>query len=48
MWIPANNKYGVAIHNWNSENVRFGLSVDVGDSVEILEECMYKKFSHNC
>ncbi|XP_055847546.1 dedicator of cytokinesis protein 3 isoform X2 [Episyrphus balteatus] len=38
MWIPSNNKYGVAIHNWHGE-VRHGLPLDVGDSVEILEEC---------
>ncbi|XP_065372195.1 dedicator of cytokinesis protein 3 isoform X2 [Calliphora vicina] len=38
MWIPSNNKYGVAIHNWLGD-VRFGLPLDVGDSVEILEEC---------
>ncbi|XP_037810861.1 dedicator of cytokinesis protein 3 [Lucilia sericata] len=38
MWIPSNNKYGVAIHNWHGD-VRFGLPLDVGDSVEILEEC---------
>ncbi|KAM7361573.1 dedicator of cytokinesis spg isoform 1-T1 [Cochliomyia hominivorax] len=38
MWISSNNKYGVAIHNWHGD-VRFGLPLDVGDSVEILEEC---------
>lgn len=27
-----------AIHNWHGD-VRFGLALDVGDSVEILEEC---------
>lgn len=27
-----------AIHNWHGE-VRYGLPLDVGDSVEILEEC---------
>ncbi|XP_068154340.1 dedicator of cytokinesis protein 3 isoform X1 [Drosophila tropicalis] len=40
MWIPSNNKYGVAIHNWHGE-VRFGLSLDVGDSVDIVEECTH-------
>ncbi|XP_011184777.2 dedicator of cytokinesis protein 3 isoform X2 [Zeugodacus cucurbitae] len=38
MWISSNNKYGVAIHNWHGD-VRYGLPLDVGDSVEILEEC---------
>ncbi|XP_055698123.1 dedicator of cytokinesis protein 3 isoform X2 [Phlebotomus papatasi] len=38
MWVPTNNKYGVAIHNWHGD-VRCGLPLDVGDSVEILEEC---------
>ncbi|XP_073817677.1 dedicator of cytokinesis spg [Musca autumnalis] len=38
MWTPSNNKYGVAIHNWHGD-VRCGLALDVGDSVEILEEC---------
>ncbi|XP_037885712.1 dedicator of cytokinesis protein 3 isoform X1 [Glossina fuscipes] len=38
MWIPTNNKYGVALHNWHGD-VKFGLPLDVGDSVEILEEC---------
>lgn len=28
----------VAIHNWHG-NVQHGLALDVGDSVEILEEC---------
>lgn len=28
----------LAIHNWHGD-VRFGLPLDVGDSVEILEEC---------
>ncbi|ALC45635.1 spg [Drosophila busckii] len=40
MWIPSNNKYGVAIHNWHGD-VRFGLPLDVGDSVDIVEECKY-------
>ncbi|XP_055375365.1 dedicator of cytokinesis protein 3 [Condylostylus longicornis] len=38
MWIPANNKYAVAVHNWHTE-IRYGLALDVGDLVEILEEC---------
>ncbi|XP_058454302.1 dedicator of cytokinesis protein 3 isoform X2 [Malaya genurostris] len=37
MWIPTNNKYGVAIHNWHGR-VTHGLALDVGDFVEILEE----------
>ncbi|XP_060650171.1 dedicator of cytokinesis protein 3 [Drosophila nasuta] len=40
MWIPSNNKYGVAIHNWHGD-VRYGLPLDVGDSVDIVEECKY-------
>lgn len=37
---PINIHYFVrlAIHNWNG-NVPHGLELDVGDSVEILEEC---------
>ncbi|XP_055305427.1 dedicator of cytokinesis protein 3 isoform X2 [Sitodiplosis mosellana] len=38
MWQPVNSKYGVAIHNWQG-NVQHGIELDVGDSVEILEEC---------
>ncbi|XP_013109839.2 dedicator of cytokinesis protein 3 isoform X1 [Stomoxys calcitrans] len=38
MWKSSNNKYGVAIHNWNGD-VRCGLPLDVGDFVEIMEEC---------
>lgn len=30
----------LAIHNWHG-NVQHGLQLDVGDSVEILEECTY-------
>ncbi|KAH8236462.1 hypothetical protein KR026_002721 [Drosophila bipectinata] len=40
MWIPSNNKYGVAVHNWHGD-VRFGLALDVGDSVDIVEECSH-------
>ncbi|XP_030238951.1 dedicator of cytokinesis protein 3 isoform X2 [Drosophila navojoa] len=40
MWIPSNNKYGVAIHNWHGD-VRYGLALDVGDSVDIVEECRH-------
>ncbi|XP_030371328.1 dedicator of cytokinesis protein 3 [Scaptodrosophila lebanonensis] len=40
MWKPSNNKYGVAIHNWHGD-VRFGLPLDVGDSVDIVEECTH-------
>ncbi|KAH8346884.1 hypothetical protein KR059_001528, partial [Drosophila kikkawai] len=29
-----------AIHNWHGD-VRFGLALDVGDSVDIVEECTY-------
>ncbi|XP_039296231.1 LOW QUALITY PROTEIN: dedicator of cytokinesis protein 3 [Nilaparvata lugens] len=39
MWIPTKTKkYGVAIYNWNGEK-RFGLPLEIGDTVHILEEC---------
>ncbi|XP_049823045.1 dedicator of cytokinesis protein 3 isoform X2 [Aethina tumida] len=47
MWIPTKNKkYGVAIYNWKGD-VRFGLSLEIGDTVQILEECSgwYRGFS---
>lgn len=28
----------IAIHNWQG-NVQYGIEIDVGDTVEILEEC---------
>lgn len=32
--------YYIAIHNWHGD-IRYGLPLDVGDSVEILEEYGY-------
>uniref|UniRef100_A0A182W3H5 SH3 domain-containing protein n=1 Tax=Anopheles minimus TaxID=112268 RepID=A0A182W3H5_9DIPT len=40
IWSPTSNKYGVAIHNWHGD-VTYGLALDVGDCVEILEETAY-------
>ncbi|XP_066902048.1 dedicator of cytokinesis protein 3 isoform X2 [Halyomorpha halys] len=38
MWVPAKSKrYGVAIYNWRGD-VRFGLPLDIGDTVQIFEE----------
>ncbi|XP_030749885.1 dedicator of cytokinesis protein 3 isoform X2 [Sitophilus oryzae] len=47
MWIPTKTKkYGVAIYNWKSD-VRFGLPLEIGDTVQILEECQgwYRGFA---
>ncbi|XP_073976678.1 dedicator of cytokinesis spg isoform X2 [Rhodnius prolixus] len=39
MWTPTKNKrYGVAIYNWKGE-VRYGLPLEIGDTVQIFEEC---------
>ncbi|XP_063705914.1 dedicator of cytokinesis protein 3 isoform X2 [Culicoides brevitarsis] len=38
-WIPcSNNLFAVAIHNWLGDDIKFGLSLDVGDCVELIEE----------
>lgn len=39
MWVPTKTKkYGVAIYNWKGDT-RFGLPLEIGDTVQILEEC---------
>ncbi|XP_059476423.1 dedicator of cytokinesis protein 3 isoform X1 [Neocloeon triangulifer] len=39
MWVPTKNKkYGVAVYNWEGDT-RYGLSLEIGDTVQILEEC---------
>ncbi|CAG9773050.1 unnamed protein product [Ceutorhynchus assimilis] len=39
MWIPTKTKkYGVAIYNWKGVT-RFGLALEIGDTIQILEEC---------
>lgn len=38
IWWYLTNSFFLAIHNWHG-NVQHGLELDVGDSVEILEEC---------
>ncbi|XP_014256869.1 dedicator of cytokinesis protein 3 isoform X2 [Cimex lectularius] len=39
MWTPSKNKrYGIAIYNWKGE-VRFGLPLEIGDTLQIFEEC---------
>ncbi|CAH0555056.1 unnamed protein product [Brassicogethes aeneus] len=39
MWVPTKNKkYGVAIYNWKGD-VRCGITLEIGDTVQILEEC---------
>lgn len=47
MWIPTKTKkYGVAIYNWKGET-KFGLPLEIGDTIQILEECQgwYRGFS---
>ncbi|XP_033610429.1 dedicator of cytokinesis protein 3 isoform X2 [Cryptotermes secundus] len=39
MWTPTKTKkYGVALYNWRGE-IRYGLPLEIGDTVQILEEC---------
>ncbi|KAI5748762.1 hypothetical protein M8J76_001724 [Diaphorina citri] len=39
MWTPTKyKKFGVAIYNWSGET-QFGLPLEIGDTVHILEEC---------
>ncbi|XP_075236477.1 dedicator of cytokinesis spg [Lycorma delicatula] len=39
MWTPTKvKKYGVAIYNWSGD-CRYGLPLEIGDTVHILEEC---------
>ncbi|XP_008198391.1 dedicator of cytokinesis protein 3 isoform X2 [Tribolium castaneum] len=47
MWIPTKTKkYGVAIYNWKGDT-RFGLPLEIGETVQILEESQgwYRGFS---
>nr|XP_022902417.1 dedicator of cytokinesis protein 3 isoform X2 [Onthophagus taurus] len=47
MWIPTKTKkYGVAIYNWRGDK-KFGLPLEIGETVQILEECSgwYRGFS---
>ncbi|KAJ3643045.1 hypothetical protein Zmor_025783 [Zophobas morio] len=47
MWIPTKTKkYGVAIYNWKGDT-RFGLPLEIGETVQILEESSgwYRGFS---
>ncbi|XP_064077312.1 dedicator of cytokinesis protein 3-like isoform X2 [Macrobrachium nipponense] len=48
MWTPTKNqKFGVAIYNFEAEHVQQALRLDVGETVQILEECCgwYRGFS---
>uniref|UniRef100_A0AAR5PSM5 Dedicator of cytokinesis protein 3 n=1 Tax=Dendroctonus ponderosae TaxID=77166 RepID=A0AAR5PSM5_DENPD len=39
MWVPTKTKkYGVAIYNWRGDT-RYGLPLEIGDTIQILEEC---------
>uniref|UniRef100_A0A8D9BP44 Dedicator of cytokinesis protein 3 n=1 Tax=Cacopsylla melanoneura TaxID=428564 RepID=A0A8D9BP44_9HEMI len=39
MWTPTKyKKFGVAVYNWSGET-QFGLPLEIGDTVHILEEC---------
>nr|XP_018899728.1 PREDICTED: dedicator of cytokinesis protein 3 isoform X2 [Bemisia tabaci] len=41
MWVAEKHKkFAVAIYNWNGCDTRYGLSLEIGDTVQILEECM--------
>lgn len=47
LWTPTKTKkYGVAVYNWNGET-RYGLPLEIGDTVQILEECLgwYRGFA---
>ncbi|XP_076362645.1 dedicator of cytokinesis protein 3-like isoform X4 [Tachypleus tridentatus] len=47
MWSPTKNKkYGVALYNYDG-NTRYGLPLEIGETVQILEECggWYRGFS---
>lgn len=47
MWIPTKTKkYGVVIYNWSGD-IRYGLQLEIGETVQILEECQgwYRGFS---
>lgn len=47
MWISTKTKkYGVAVYNWKGDT-RFGLPLEIGDTVQIQEECLgwYRGFA---
>ncbi|XP_018335626.1 dedicator of cytokinesis protein 3 [Agrilus planipennis] len=47
MWVPTKSKkYGVAVYNWRGDT-KFGLPLEIGETVQILEECpgWYRGFS---
>ncbi|XP_066992689.2 dedicator of cytokinesis protein 3 [Anabrus simplex] len=47
MWSPTKTKkYGVAVYNWKGDT-RYGLPLEIGETVQILEECSgwYRGFS---
>lgn len=47
LWTPTKTKkYGIAVYNWNGET-RYGLPLEIGDTVQILEECLgwYRGFA---
>lgn len=47
MWTPTKNKrYGIALYNYDG-NIKYGLALEIGEAVQILEECegWYRGFS---
>uniref|UniRef100_T1JNN3 SH3 domain-containing protein n=1 Tax=Strigamia maritima TaxID=126957 RepID=T1JNN3_STRMM len=39
MWTPTKNKkFGVVVYSYNG-SVRYGLPLEIGDTVQISEEC---------
>uniref|UniRef100_A0A1B6BYQ6 Dedicator of cytokinesis protein 3 n=1 Tax=Clastoptera arizonana TaxID=38151 RepID=A0A1B6BYQ6_9HEMI len=47
LWTPTKTKkFGIAVYNWNGD-VRYGLPLEIGETVQILEECFgwYRGFS---
>ncbi|XP_076363419.1 dedicator of cytokinesis protein 3-like isoform X2 [Tachypleus tridentatus] len=47
MWTPTKNKkYGVVLYNYDG-NTKYGLALEIGETVQILEECggWYRGFS---
>lgn len=48
MWIPTDHeKYGVVIASFRG-TVPFGLSLEIGDTVQILEKCDGKWAGDDC
>ncbi|XP_066601007.1 dedicator of cytokinesis protein 3 isoform X2 [Prorops nasuta] len=48
MWTPTKTtKYGVAVYNWRGDTTRYRLPLEIGETVQILEECAgwYRGFS---